>query len=408
VQLSLVGDKLVVRGEAKDVLEATQILMVLRASAPGNQQQGQGNQSIGTQNIPVGAGGMFPQNQASIDDELIANQMGVDAPGAPGVNSFILRGSNNIINLLRIPGEQQVMLKVTVAEVNRQAARSIGLNFEIINKAGKLVFANFTGGLLSGSPSSGAVAGGNLPVALDNGQIPVAIQALRILSLARSLAEPNLVTVNGRPAYFHAGGSFPITSSTSSTLNVTQTITYLPLGVSLYFTPYIIDRDRIRLSIMSQVSTASATLITEGTASVPSNVDQRTFTTTVELREGQTLAVAGLLQNNFGSNAQRVPLFGDLPLIGPLTGFSQSTSTEQEVVVLITPQLVHPMEHNEVPPLPGADVFEPGDLEFFVLNRLESRRTEDFRASVRTDWARLLRYAHCQDIYILGPHGHGP
>ncbi|HEX4148102.1 MAG TPA: pilus assembly protein N-terminal domain-containing protein, partial [Pirellulales bacterium] len=119
VQLSLVGDKLVVRGEAKDVLEATQILMVLRASAPGNQGQGQGqgNQAIGTANIPVGAGGMFPQNQANMEDELVAGQMGIDAPGAPGVNSFILRGSNNIINLLRIPGEQQVMLKVTVAEV---------------------------------------------------------------------------------------------------------------------------------------------------------------------------------------------------------------------------------------------------------------------------------------------------
>jgi Flp pilus assembly secretin CpaC len=75
-------------------------------------------------NIPIGAGGMFPQNQASLDDSLIAGQLGVDAPGAPGVNSFILQGGRNIINLLRIPGEQQVMLKVTVAEVNRRRAVS--------------------------------------------------------------------------------------------------------------------------------------------------------------------------------------------------------------------------------------------------------------------------------------------
>jgi pilus assembly protein CpaC len=409
VELSLVGDKLVVRGEAKDMLESTQILMVLRANAPGNQGGGQQNQGSRAQNIPVGAGGMYPMNTASVDDQIVADEMGVSAPGAPGVSSFVLQGSNNIINLLRIPGEQQVMLKVTVAEVNRNAARSIGMNFEIMNKAGQVVFANFTGGLLAGTAASGAIPGGNLPAALDNGQIPLAIQALRTLNLARSLAEPNLVTINGRPAFFHAGGSFPVPTAITSTVGSTvgQGVQYIPVGVVLSFTPYITDRDRIRLSVQSQVTTVGSATVTVGTTAVPANVDQRTFTTTVELREGQTLAVAGLLQNNMSSSANRVPFFADLPFIGMLNGFNQTSSSEQEVVVLITPQLVHPLEHEEIAamPLPGADVFEPGDLEFFLLNRLESRRSYDNRGGVRTDFARQIRYEHCQDEYILGPHG---
>ena len=118
------------------------------------------------------------------------------------------------------------------------------------------------------------------------------------------------------------------------------------------------------------------------------------------------MAMAGLIQTNYGANSNRVPFFGDLPLIGRFAAYDQSASGEQELVVLITPQLVHPLEHDEVSPLPGSDVFEPGDIDFYLMARLESRRSQDARSSVRTDLARLKRYEHCEDIYILGPHGH--
>jgi pilus assembly protein CpaC len=126
----------------------------------------------------------------------------------------------------------------------------------------------------------------------------------------------------------------------------------------------------------------------------------------VELREGQTLAVAGLIQNRLGANSSRVPFFGDLPIIGRLAAFDQINAEEQELVILITPKLVHGMEANCVPPLPGSDMFEPGDLEFYLLGRLESRRSYDYRSPVMTDIHRMQRYHRCEQLYITGPFGH--
>ena len=159
--------------------------------------------------------------------------------------------------------------------------------------------------------------------------------------------------------------------------------------------------------INSEVSVRDLQATTSvGNSSVP-GLTTRNFQTTVELREGQTLAVAGLIQNSFGSNSNRVPFFGDLPILGRLAGYDTTCYSEQELVVLITPELVHPYEPCTVPPLPGSDLFEPDDLEFFLLNRLESRHPIDFRSTVRTDFHRMTsRYRTCEDIFIQGPHGH--
>src|SRR5437763_5101859 len=172
------------------------------------------------------------------------------------------------------------------------------------------------------------------------------------------------MTMNGQPATFLAGGEFPVPVVTGYTAAGLQGVSFVPYGVQLSFTPYITDRDRVRLVMGATVSTrdlAGGTTIAG--AQVPS-LTTRTFSTTVELREGQTLAVAGLIQNNLGADAHRVPFFGDLPIIGRLAAFDRTSAGEQELVILITPELVHPLECKEVPPLPGSDLFEPGDIEF--------------------------------------------
>lgn len=401
VQLTLVGDKLVVRGEAKDTVEAAQILQVVGANAPGGQQQNTGGlggqfrqQQLGDlMNAPVDIASQN-QNMLGMPQDFVAAQQ---QAAEVGISNQILRVNANVINLLRVPGEQQVMLRVSVAEVNRNALRTIGVNFTITNDNGVKVFQQ-----LAGAATIGA---GNLPTMLDNGQVSLAINALRTLSLARSLAEPNLVTSNGQPAMFFAGIQFPVPAATATFGAVGQGVNFVPAGVSLMFTPAITDRDRIRLRMTANVSTrdpaASATV--SGT-NVP-GLNARTFFTTVELREGQTLAVAGLLQNNFGSTADRIPLWGDLPLIGTLGGSRSTTSQEQELVILVTPELVHPLEACNTPPVPGADVFEPGDVEFYLLNRLESRRAYDFRASARTDWHRMKTYERCEEQLIIGAQG---
>jgi pilus assembly protein CpaC len=461
--LFLVGDKLVITGQPKDVAEATMILRIVQSNAPGGGGGGGGG---------VGGGGQTSTTPNGIPINTLQptgfNPNDPNAPnGLPGMSNFLLAGGPSVINLMRVPGEQQVMLKVIVAEVNRAAARSIGVNFNITTNSGITVFGQSTGNLFAGGIGAfggfGGIGGAgigngnvgiggfinsgfgssitNLAINLSNGNIPIAISALRNMNYARSLAEPNLVTLNGQSAFFFAGGEFPVPVISGFTAAGLQGVNFVPYGVQLSFTPYVTDKDRIRLSMFATVSTRNESIGSSGFggglggggggglgggggfggggvglgggggglgggggAFVP-GLNARTFSTTVELREGQTLAVAGLIQNSLGSDATRVPFFGDLPLIGSLFGFNGTSHSEQELVVLVTPELVHPLEPKECPPLPGADIFEPGDLEFYLLNRMESRRTYDYRSSVRTDMARMAAYRHCEDVYILGPHG---
>jgi pilus assembly protein CpaC len=387
VQLSLVGDQVVVRGESKDVVEAAQILRIVAQHTPSGRRTKVDSKNVNVTFIP------------GLGDEQAA------------VNAIreITQGSPAMVNLLRVPGEQQVMLMVTVAEVNRTAARTIGMDFSIVN--GRFAMLQGTGGLLTATSVASSAAqsltnvGGNLPIAIDNGNVLMAIQALRTMNFARSLAEPNLTTLNGKPANFQAGGSFPIPTSVVTPGGAAQSVSYQNFGVSLQFVPYITDRSRIRLQLNASVSTPAITTTQVSGAQVPSQIAQRQFSTTVELREGQTLTVAGLIQNNFSGTSKRIPLWGDLPIIGRTGGNDSLTSGEQELVVLVTPLLVHPLDMCKTPALPGSDVFEPGDIEFYLMGHLEGRRSQDYRASVRTDFARQERYIHCNDMYIIGSHG---
>ena len=279
---------------------------------------------------------------------------------------------------------------VTVAEVNRTAARTIGMDFSIVH--GGFAFAQNSGqginvgnaaGIGAGNATSAIQTlqnvGGNLPTAIDNGNVLMAITALKTMNFARSLAEPNLTALNGRPASAQIGGSFPIPTSVVTPGGAAQSVTYQNFGVALEFTPYITDRNRIRLQFNASVSTPSVATTQVSGAQVPSQISQRQFNTTVELREGQTLTVGGLIQNNFNGTSNRVPLWGDLPIIGHTGGHDNVTSGEQELVVLVTPILVHPLDMCKTPPLPGNNVFEPGDVEFYLMGHMEGRRSEDFR-----------------------------
>ncbi len=457
IRLTLVGDKLVVRGQAKDVAEATQILKIIKSNAPGG-DQGQGGPGQGQNRGGPGggmgmgmglAGGMGGAGAEADAKKVPINNINVNlAPGdatnpsgTPGLSDYELTGSSNVINLIRIPGEQQVMLRVTVAEVNRAAARSIGLNFSIINNQGTQVFAQNTGNRGQMGAGGGGGAGGfgnngfgnmglqgaggggagllgqgmqmaaNLPVVLDNGQIPVAINALRTLNYAKSLAEPNLVALNGRSASFRSGGQFPVPvlggfGQLGNQNGGLQGVQFVPFGVQVQFTPVITDRDRIRLSVNASVSTRDLSSGTQIGGSQVSGLNERTFQSIVEMREGQTLAVAGLIQNSLGAQAQRVPLFGDIPILNRFFSSDQITAGEQELVILITPELVHPLEKKELAKLPGADIFEPDDCEFYLHGRLESHRMKDFRSPVMTDIHRMKAWKRCEMNYIFGPVGH--
>lgn len=402
ITLKMVGDKLVVSGQAHDIFEASQILRILRANAPD--QQSQNRQPAPVTNVGLVLNPADP----------------LSAMGIPGQESFQQAGGPSVVNLMRIPGEQQVSLKVRVAEVNRAAVRSIGLNFSIINNQGLTVFNQATGGLQNISSTAGNLlsnaansnSGGlaNININLDGGQIPIAMNALRNMSYARSLAEPNLTALNGETASFLAGGQFPVpvVAAANGSANTLSGVQFVPFGVQLQFTPFITDRDRIRLVVNATISTRDLSTSTQINGSNVAGLNARTFSTTVELRDGQTIAVAGLLQTNLAAEARRIPFFGDIPYLGRLAAFDTMNAGEQELVVLITPELVHPLEPSELLPLPGSDIFEPGDWEFYLKGRLESRRSYDYRSSVRTDIGKMCDYRRCETKYILGPTGYSP
>jgi pilus assembly protein CpaC len=225
------------------------------------------------------------------------------------------------------------------------------------------------------------------------------------------LAEPNLVALNGQLASFLAGGEFPVPVPQVSAAGVAPTITvrFREFGVRLGFVPYVLDGNVIRLTVAPEVSNIDfsiAVTLVAGGSPVP-GLNTRKAQTTVELREGQTLAIAGLLQLTLNGNTNRIPGLGDLPILGPFFSNTTSQRIEKELVVLVTPYLVEPMQKEQVPPGPGDEVKGPNDLEVFFLNRIEGRTGKDFRGT--TNWDdpfNLRQHLNLEKKYVQGPIGY--
>ena len=395
VRLSLVGDKLLVRGQAKDIEDATQILRVIGANAPG------GPQEVPVRNVNLNlVSGLNPNGDNAFEDGEIENLLLRTA------EQDAVEAGSTVINMLQVVGEQQVSLKVIVAEVNRNALRAIGTNMT----AGPSASANFLSAFATPSviqrlnTNIFSAEGGTFGI--NRGDFQVTINALRRLGYARTLAEPTVVALNGRPAIFRAGDTFPVPASNVSFGAAAQSVSQQFVGVQIRFLPLITDGDRVRLQLSGTVSTLDNALSANvGGTNVP-GTNTRNFFTTVELREGQSLALAGLISRASQGNSSRVPFLGDLPGVGRLFSTDDLSAQEQELLILVTPQLVHPLEEGHSLPLPGSDVFEPDDLEFFVRGRLESCTAQDYRSPVRTSWDRIQAYRKCQERVLIGPSGY--
>jgi pilus assembly protein CpaC len=352
-----------------------------------------------------------------------------------------------VINLIKVPGPTQVMLKVRVAELNRSAFRLIGANFLGVDKKSGAIVGSIIGGpgtasgtiIPGGTLNSTSVGGVNSSInnatkatqlfgaatsatsalqasqstvfgIFQNANFEFTLDALRRNSMLKILAEPNLVAMSGHTASFLAGGEFPVPVPQVSAGGVSPTVTvrFREFGVRLGFLPYILDNDVIRLSVAPEVSqidfTIATTLVAGGTP-VP-GLNTRKAQTTVELRPGQTLAIAGLLQLELDGTTTRIPGLGDLPIIGPFFSNTTGQRIEKELVVLVTPYLVEPMNQDQVPATPGDEVKEPNDLELYFLNRIESRTGKDFRSTTRWDDPMgLVPLLNLERRYVSGPSG---
>jgi pilus assembly protein CpaC len=177
--------------------------------------------------------------------------------------------------------------------------------------------------------------------------------------------------------------------------------------VQLNFTPFVTDRDRVRLVLNANVSARDNATGTNIGGSSVSGLNTRNVSTTVELRQGETLAVAGLIEYNLGAEKSQIPFVGDIPGLNSILGGQRITAGEKELVIFITPELVRPLDPTQVVPLPGHEILDPNDVEFYLWNRIEGH-CKDFRSPIRTDLSRLKQYYRTESVNVFGPTGYTP
>jgi pilus assembly protein CpaC len=218
-------------------------------------------------------------------------------------------------------------------------------------------------GTLSGFASGATVfdiAGGTIAAIFDT---------LETKGLLKTLAEPNLVALNGDTASFLAGGEFPIEVDAGDGVT---TIEFKEFGISLAFTPTVLDDGLMSLDVAVEASTIDPTGISvETSAGTTPSLITRRANTTVELRDGQSFAIAGLLQNDFLDNIQQMPWLGDVPVLGTLFRSTDYNRKETELVILVSPRLVQPAPAGSLA-TPVDNFVMPSDLDIFAFGRLES------------------------------------
>ncbi len=277
-----------------------------------------------------------------------------------------------VINSITVGGVQQVLLHVKVIEVSRTKLRRLGFDFAKVTSGNNLVLSGISG-LITAATSAGVTTTGaetfKFSVFDGNSAFFGVLDALRQDNLAKILAEPTLVTVSGRPAYFNSGGEFPIPVPQSLG---TISIEYKKFGTQVDFVPIVLGNGRIRLEVRPRVSEIDKSRsITIAGTTVP-GLRVREADTGVEMQAGQTLAIAGLVQYRVEAENRGLPWISEVPYLGVLFRKVQDEQNEIELLIMVTPELVDAMDAEEVPPCgPGMRTTAPCDWELFMHGHLE-------------------------------------
>lgn len=334
VYLIPMSRKIIVKGQARSPEEASRILQIVRGEVI-NQYGYLGNTALGDAGFGGGGGGV--------------GAFGGFA-GSAGLNPFDL-ASNLVIDMMTVPGENQIVLRVRIAELKRSMLRQLGVNFNLLLNNGEEIFAS----AISGGAST-------LTGIFNAGDITVLVNALELNGTAKILAEPNLTVMSGHPASFLSGGEFAVPTIVGINGVGGQQTTFRGFGVSLIVVPTLQDRDLIRMQILPEFSAIDQSASVNG---VPGTQTRR-VQTTVELHEGQTIALAGLLSHQTSTQVTRIPFLGAIPIVGPLVFASKTASQdESELLILVTPEIIRPMDPDEVPPVPGFEVTHPNNCELY-------------------------------------------
>ena len=295
-------------------------------------------------------------------------------------------------NLVEVGGVQQVMLEVRVAEMQKSLLKRLGVNFNAVNGSGEFGISKL-GGLTELASAGEGNLGGPGPFStfvspavnalfrfdIGNTTWTGFIDALKSDGLVKVLAEPTLISLSGEKASFNAGGEYPIPVPQGLG---TVAIEYKEYGVGLDFTPTVLADDKIHIKVAPTVSELDFSSAVQFSGFTVPGLNTRRAETVVELDDGQSFAIAGLMRETSRDVLQKYPLLGDLPILGVLFRSREFQKNETELVIVATPRLVKPLDP-VVQSLPTDFYVEPSYMDFYLLGRMEgSKKTEGIQGKI--------------------------
>jgi len=274
-----------------------------------------------------------------------------------------------VSNLMVVGGVQQVMLKVRFAEMQRNVSKSLSAGIGITDGTSNFLAGTVLNNLdADGNLLQRTSQAGSSLIRFGSGgfQVSVLLEALEQKGVVRTLAEPNLTALSGQEAKFLAGGEYPVPVAQEEG---TISVEFKPFGVELNFIPRVVDNDLINLELAAAVSAIDpANGFTNGSFTI-SAFSRRETSTTVELRDGESFAIAGLLEDDFTDNTAQVPWLGDIPVLGALFRSADFQRSQSELVIIVTAHLVTPTR-GEALALPTDRVKPPTEQELFLFGHV--------------------------------------
>ena len=269
---------------------------------------------------------------------------------------------DKVLNLMSVGSPQQVLLEVRVSEMSRGTVKQLGINS----------FSWGSSGSEGGVVRPGDVQGGPFQAGLTlfGPNINIQLEALERKGLVRTLAQPNLVALSGETASFLAGGEFPVPTGISQ--NGQISIEFKQFGVSLAFSPTVLTDGLVNLVVAPEVSSLDRDASVQLSGVVVPGLKVRRAKTSLELRDGQSFAIAGLISSDFSDTVRAVPLLGRIPIIGALFRSTSFQENETELVITVTPRIVRPVRPEEIA-LPTDSVLRPSDADLFLLGKTERK-----------------------------------
>lgn len=316
----------------------------------------------------------------------------------------VLRGQTEVINLIEVGGGHQVMIEVVIAELRRNITRALGVNmagkvFEGDSQAAtfqtllrNLAATSGGGGLEPLGPSqiSESITLLGTFFSNENLDLRLFLEAVETKQLGTILAEPTLLARSGEQATFLVGGEAPIPVINDRESGFAQfTVLYKPFGVSVDFTPTVLSEDKIHLRVVPEVSEPDFALGVRILGSEIPAFQTRRVNTSVELGSGESFVLAGLLREDIVADLEELPFISDVPLLGQLFKSREFQKKQTELVIVVTPRLVHPLEAGTKVPLPTDVYIEPTRKEFYWDGKIEgAMRPEGSRSAARAEPAR--------------------